>query len=76
MKLLTPSGEPAVGRELQVSYYDGHYGGVPVCEELVPEDGIVYLNDISRDVPEDLPFGPYTATVDEQRLGFFRLGPE
>jgi thiol-disulfide isomerase/thioredoxin len=66
----------AAGKELEVLYFDGHYGSQTAFKGEVPPDGIVTLVGITDHTPEYCPFGPYTAKVNGESVGFFRVQPE
>jgi thiol-disulfide isomerase/thioredoxin len=72
ISVLLPNGEPAAGKPLKIHWFDGHYGPLVIFDQLVPDDGIVNLNGISQAV-YDVPFGPYSVSVSDEKLGFFRL---
>jgi thiol-disulfide isomerase/thioredoxin len=72
VRVLTPEGKPAAGRQIVVGYFDGHYyGSLPVFSGKVPESGEVVLKDITDHRGSDWPFGPYSVTVDGKPLGSF-----
>ena len=73
IQVTLPSGEPAAGRQLRITWFGGHYDTLTVFNGPVPDEGTVHLNGISRKMSFDAPFGPYTAVLDGQTLGFFRL---
>jgi thiol-disulfide isomerase/thioredoxin len=73
LRVAFPSGEPAVGKKVTVSWFDGHYGSHTLFDEALPEDGVVELRGVSWEAQADLPFGPYQVSLDNEALGFFRL---
>ncbi len=73
VKIIDINGQPAAGKTLAVSYYDGHFGQLNVFEGKIPADGVVLLTNITDRARDDIPFGPYGATVDGERIGFFRV---
>jgi thiol-disulfide isomerase/thioredoxin len=75
VRIFDADGKPAAGKQLHVEWSDGHYGSLPVFDGPVGADGVVALNGITETVNRDLPFGPFTVSVDGNRLGFFRISP-
>ena len=73
LRILQTDGSPAAGRQIAVTYFDGHYGSISVFAGPVPESGELTFNGLTARRPEGLANGPYTVTVDKQRLGAFRL---
>ena len=75
LRVTGADGLPAAGKQLKISWYDGHYGSLPVFDGPIPADGVVTLEKISSVVEPSTPFGPYTAQVDGERVAFFRVRP-
>ncbi len=73
MRIEKPDGQPAVGRQVDIMYYDGHYGELPIFSGKVPEPGEITLTDITDVVPQSLDLKePYTVRIGEFKpLGNF-----
>jgi thiol-disulfide isomerase/thioredoxin len=70
VRILTANGTPAKGRQVEVGYYDGHYGSLVVFSGLVPSSGEITL----KGVTDRVTFAPdrsYSVTVDNKPLGHF-----
>jgi thiol-disulfide isomerase/thioredoxin len=70
VRIRTADGGPAKGRQVQVGYYDGHYGLLTVFTGPVPESGEILLKDIT----DRVTFAPdrsYSVTVEDKQLGHF-----
>jgi len=71
VRISRPDGKPAVGRQVTVEYFDGHYGMLVVTTGKIPESGVLTLKDIT-DRRHNSDFrGPYAVRVDDQTLGNF-----
>ena len=72
VRLETADGKPAVGRDVTIGYYDGHYGSLPVFEGAVPESGEITLTDITDAQPAaDVTRTPYSVRLDKETIGQF-----
>ena len=71
VRILMPDGSPAAGRQVVVSYFDGHYGLLPVFSGKVPASGELVLKDITDRRAYDGTMSPYSVNVDDKRLGSF-----
>lgn len=76
LKLNKPSGEPAAGAPIKVSWFDGHYGALDVYDGLVPATGVLDLQGISTTIATESPYGPYAIELDGKTVGWFRLEPK
>lgn len=76
IRIFDADGHPAAGKQLRVEWSDGHYGSLTVFDGPIPADGVVALDKISAAVDGNPPFGPFTVSVEGNRLGFFRVSPE
>ena len=70
--VLLSNGDPAAGKPLKIRWGGGHYGQHVIVDQPVPKDGIVHLRGVSLRA-SDAPFGPYSISVGDETLGFFRL---
>jgi thiol-disulfide isomerase/thioredoxin len=74
IRIETADGKPAVGRELRIDYYDGHYGSLRVYSGTVPESGKIMLDDITDVVPAGIgTHDPYLVRIDKQQVATFRF---
>ncbi|WP_397568107.1 thioredoxin-like domain-containing protein [Schlesneria sp. T3-172] len=72
LQILTPDRTPAAARQLNVTYYDGHYGSLEVFTGLIPESGKIELAGITDHVPSGSTMkSAYTVLVDGRRVGTF-----
>jgi thiol-disulfide isomerase/thioredoxin len=71
VRLVNSDGKPPGSKEIWVSYFDGHYGAVPVFNGSVPAFGEVVLKDITDRVPEIVLGEPYFLFVGDRCLGRF-----
>jgi thiol-disulfide isomerase/thioredoxin len=76
LRILKADGTPAAGRKVEVTYMDGHYGSLPAFSANVPDSGEITLSGITDRQAGGLSIDPYTVTVDQQRVGHFRLTDE
>ena len=77
MRIRTPDGKPAKGRNVSVTYFDGHYGAQPVFSGAVPASGDIVLTGITDTAPSSsYPYPAYTVSVDDKRLGSFGFTKE
>jgi thiol-disulfide isomerase/thioredoxin len=73
VRIRTPDGKPAKGRNASLTRFDGHYGSQVVFSGTLPDSGDIVLTDITD---AKLPaayssFSPYQVSVDGKRLGSF-----
>ncbi len=73
IKIIDINGQLAAGKTLAISYFDGHYGQLDVFEGKIPAGGVVAVTNITDKALDDIPFGPYTASVDGEGVGYFRV---
>src|SRR5690606_35041127 len=72
LRIKTSAGNPAIDRNIQVSYFDGHYGSQKVFEGVVPASGDVVLAGITDKVPStSKPDRAYSVICEGKRLGSF-----
>jgi thiol-disulfide isomerase/thioredoxin len=71
LRLRMPDGTPARGRQVSVSFFDGHHGSLPVFSGRVPASGEVRLEGLTDRVFSSEPERPYTVSVDNRRVGQF-----
>ena len=76
VKVTGADGSLAVGKQLKVNWFDGHYGAINIFDGPIPADGVVVLKGISDAVPTEAPFGPYSVEVGGESIGFFRVKAE
>lgn len=73
IKVRAQDGSPIQGKELNVGYWDGHYGRLNVYKGPVPADGKLELTKLTARAPRYSPFGPYSVAIDDRTIGWFRL---
>ncbi|HVJ86413.1 MAG TPA: TlpA disulfide reductase family protein [Caulifigura sp.] len=73
LKVLTPTGKPAAGREVKVTYFDSYYGGLTAYEGLVPEDGVLRLKRLTDKVIGAKVTRPFTIACGTDSLGGFKV---
>ncbi len=71
VRIRTTEGEPAKGRNISITWHDGHYGSLDVFSGIVPASGDIELNGITDKVASSTPQRSYVVTVDGNRLGAF-----
>ena len=72
LQIKTPDGTPAAERNIQVYYFDGHYGSQVVFDGPVPASGDIVLSGITDKVPSALSANlAYTVSCEGERLGSF-----
>ena len=74
--ILKPDGAPAFGRQVTITYFDGHYGGLEVFSGSVPESGDVTIKGITDHKADGISTDPYTVHVDKQHLGTFGVAAD
>ncbi len=74
IRVINGDGTIPAGRTIEVSWFDGHYGSLEVFKGPLPDTGIIRLNGVSAAQHRSpAPFGPYSISIDDERLGFFSL---
>jgi beta-lactamase regulating signal transducer with metallopeptidase domain len=72
LQIITADGRPAAGRNIQVHYFDGHYGSQLVFDGPVPASGDIVLSSITDKAPLTWPRRlAYAVSCDGKRLGSF-----
>jgi RNA polymerase sigma factor (sigma-70 family) len=72
VRIRMPDGTPAKGRKVSVSWYDGHYGSLPVFAGQVPASGELRLEGLTDRLRTSGGYKrPYTVTADGRQLGRF-----
>ena len=72
LQIKTPDGTPAAERNIQVYYFDGHYGSQVVFDGPVPASGDIVLSGITDKVPSAFSANlAYTVSCEGERLGSF-----
>lgn len=72
LRIKTPDGNPATDCNIQVSYFDGHYGSQIVFEGPVPASGDIVLSGITDKVPSTARANrAYSVACEGKRLGSF-----
>ena len=71
--VLSADGKPAAGKRAKIGWSDGHYGSIDVFDGAVPDDGVLKLSGVSLKARADTPYGPYSVTLEDDTIGFFRL---
>jgi thiol-disulfide isomerase/thioredoxin len=71
LRLLKSDGKPAKSNDVQVVYFDAHYGGVTVFKGSANASGELVLKDITDRVPEIMPGAPYFVFLGKRILGRF-----
>ncbi|MGI9429559.1 MAG: TlpA family protein disulfide reductase [Bythopirellula sp.] len=73
IRLLDQEGNPATGRQVLVSYHDGHFGYLDVHRGKVPNDGVIRLTGITDRLVRG-KLDPYLVAIDGVRSFPFRVG--
>jgi hypothetical protein len=77
LQIKTADGRPAAGRNIQVHYFDGHYGSQVVFDGPVPASGDIVLSRITDKAPLTWPASlAYAVSCDGKRLGSFGFKTE
>jgi len=77
VRIKTPDGKPATDRNVQVAYFDGHYGSQVVFEGAVPASGDIVLSGITDKVPPSSPPNrAYSISLDGKWLGSFAFAKQ
>ncbi len=72
LQIKTADGRPAAGRNIQVHYFDGHYGSLVVFDGPVPASGDIVLSGITDKAHLTWPRSlAYAVSCDGKRLGSF-----
>lgn len=72
LQIKTADERPAAGRNIQVHYFDGHYGSQLVFDGPVPASGDIVLSSITDKAPLTWPRSlAYAVSCDGKRLGSF-----
>jgi hypothetical protein len=68
-------GRPAAGAKIWISYYDGHYGTIPVFSGQVPPTGEIVLAGITDRLPQRPWLSGYVVRMgnDQRLLGTFQF---
>jgi thiol-disulfide isomerase/thioredoxin len=77
VRIKAPDGKPATDRNVQINYFDGHYGSQVVFEGNVPASGDIVLSGITDKVPSSSrPNRAYSVSLQGKRLGSFAFAKE
>jgi thiol-disulfide isomerase/thioredoxin len=77
LHIRTPDGKSARGCGVSVTYFDGHYGSLPVFSGTVPASGDIVLAGITDTaLPSSYQFPAYTVSALDKRLGSFGFTKE
>ncbi len=74
IKVTNGDGTIPAGREIKVSWFDGHYGSLVAFQGPLPDTGIIHLSYVSAVKHRSAAgFGPYRISIAGEQLGFFTL---